>query len=75
MEKLERFLRPPVVFDLVGFQDTTIRELIEAGQFPKPVLIGTGKVKRRVWPESQIRAWIEARIRERDEKQADPLAA
>ena len=60
MEQVERdrFLRPDDVFARVGFQDTTIRKLEKLGQFPQAILIGSGKVKRRVWRESEIIAWM-----------------
>ena len=43
--------------------------LIKEGKFPKPVKLGS----RNVWLESEIDAWFEARIRERDT--ADKVAA
>lgn len=72
MDKVERLIRPAVVFTRVGFGDTTIRELEKRGKFPSPIYIGCGKVKRRVWRETEIDAWIAERIAERD---AQPRAA
>lgn len=64
--KIERLLRPHAVYALVGMGDTWIRELEKQGKFPRPVYIGTGKVKRRAYRESEIQAWIAERIAERD---------
>ena len=63
---IERLLRPHAVYALVGMGDTWIRELEKQGKFPRPVYIGTGKVKRRAYRESEIQAWIAERIAERD---------
>jgi predicted DNA-binding transcriptional regulator AlpA len=64
--KIERLLRPDAVYALVGMGDTWIRKLTDEGKFPKPLYIGTGKVKRRAYRELEIAAWIADRIAERD---------
>ena len=66
MSEVERLLRPGEVFARVGMGDTWVRALTKKGLFPQPLYIGTGKVKRRVYRESEIEAWITARIAERD---------
>ncbi len=40
---------------------TRIYEEIRQGRFPRPVKLG----RKSVWPESEVRAWIEARKAER----------
>lgn len=40
---------------------TKLYEEMKAGRFPKPVKLG----RKSVWPESEVRAWIEARKAER----------
>jgi predicted DNA-binding transcriptional regulator AlpA len=42
---------------------------IQAGLFPRPVKVGS----RNLWPEDEVDAWIESRIRARDV--ANPEAA
>lgn len=64
----ERLLRPNEVYGRVGMGDTWIRELEKQGKFPRPVHMGTGKVKRRAYRESEINAWIAERISERDDR-------
>jgi prophage regulatory protein len=71
MNQVERLLRPQVVYDRVGMRETWVRELEKQGKFPRPVYIGTGKVKRRAYRESEIDAWIVERISERDGKQQE----
>lgn len=67
----ERLLRPHTVYARVGMGDTWIRELEKQGKFPRPVYIGTGKVKRRAYREREIEAWIAERIAERDRPQQE----
>lgn len=61
-EKPERLLRLAEVIARVGFGKTAIYDRIRAGTFPKPVPLG-GVV---AWVESEIDAWIAARIAARD---------
>jgi predicted DNA-binding transcriptional regulator AlpA len=42
--------------------DRTIRSLIASGEFPKPVTVS----KTDLWVESEIDAWIDYKIAERD---------
>lgn len=46
----------------VGLGRSAIYERIAAGTFPRPVKLGASSV----WVESEVEAWIAARIRERD---------
>lgn len=45
------------------YNKTYIYAKIRAGDFPKPVTIGANRV---AWVESEIDAWMRARIAERD---------
>lgn len=46
-----------------GISRTTMKRMTEAGTFPRPVRLG-GKV---AYVSSEIKAWIDTRIAERDE--------
>jgi len=55
----KKLLRLPVVCDRVGYSRSTVYLLINRSEFPKPISIGERAV---AWLESDIDAWIEARI-------------
>ncbi len=61
--------KPPRLLRIAGVQERTalsrssIYRLMSANHFPRPVPLGE---HGRGWLESEIEAWIEARIRERD---------
>jgi prophage regulatory protein len=57
-------LRP---FKGIRFSRQWIVKLVAAGKFPKPISLGEQSVG---FIESEIDAWIDARIRERDQKRA-----
>jgi len=59
--KLER------VKDRISLSKTTIYAWAALGLFPKPVSFGHGMSR---WVEEEINAWIEARIKARDERAA-----
>jgi prophage regulatory protein len=48
----------------ISYSDTQIWRLVKDGLFPKPIKIGGG---RNAWLESEIDAYIEAKIAERDQ--------
>lgn len=56
-------LRLPAVKDRTGLSRSRIYELLEAGQFPKPVKL-SGRIN--AWPDNEVAAWIAARIAERE---------
>jgi len=60
---VERFLRRAAVESATGLPRSTIYDMIADGRFPKPVKIGP---KVAAWRESEIIAWQQARIAERD---------
>jgi prophage regulatory protein len=57
--KPEKLLRLADVRDRVPYSRSTIYQKINRGEFPKPVSLGERAV---AWLESEIDAWIEARI-------------
>lgn len=59
-----RFLRLTEVRARVPYSRATIYRLIAAGQFPRPYSLGGRAV---AWLESEIDAWIEARVNGRDQ--------
>lgn len=55
---MSKILRRKQVIEKTGLSKSTLYEEIEAGNFPKPVLLS----KRTVgWLESQVDDWIRAR--------------
>jgi prophage regulatory protein len=63
----ETLLRKRAVCERTGLPPASLHERIVAGRFPKPVLIGARAV---AWVESEVQAWIEQRIAERDSERA-----
>lgn len=65
MEGQVRILREPEVSYKTNMTREMIRRLENAGQFPKRIKLS----KRAVgWIESEIDAWIEAKMKERNEQ-------
>lgn len=58
-----RFLRRPEVSRLTGIQRTTVYKLEAEGLFPKRVSLGGRAV---AWIESEVIAWMTARVAARD---------
>ena len=61
---MSRFLRRRSVEDRTGLSRSTIYLQVQCGTFPRPVRIGGRAV---AWLESDIDAWIEARLADRAE--------
>ena len=53
-----KLLRLPQVKDLTGLSRATIYRYVDAGDFPRPVKLGTRAV---AWHASDVAAWIEGR--------------
>ena len=49
--------------DLIGLKTAALYRLVQKGQFPKPIKISTKLVG---WVESEVIAWLESRIAQRD---------
>lgn len=54
----DRHLRRPTVEEITGLSRSSIYEMMERGEFPRPVRIGRRAV---AWPESKIVAWLAGR--------------
>ncbi|WP_256801998.1 helix-turn-helix transcriptional regulator [Rodentibacter ratti] len=61
----ERFLRVDDVINLTGLSRSTIYDKTRLGKFPEAVNLG-GNAK--AWLESEVRAWMNARIEQRNNK-------
>ena len=59
-------IRSPDVQKRVGLKKSAIYAGIRDGSFPKPIKLGTGPHCAVGWLESEITAWLKARIAERD---------
>ncbi len=55
----ERFMRLPEVIRVSGLSRATIYELMRKDAFPQNVSLGGRNV---AWPESEINAWVKARM-------------
>ncbi len=60
----KRILRRAEVTMRTGLSNTSIHREVQAGRFPKQVALGRRAVG---WIESEVDAWLEARMRARDE--------
>ena len=58
----QRLLRLAAVTSKIGLGPTKVYELIKAGDFVRPLKAG----RASLWVESEVDAWIAARIGERD---------
>src|SRR5262245_42660999 len=63
------FLRSRGVSTRTGLSRTTIWRLIKAKKFPRPVPI-TDSGYAVGWVESEVEAWMQARIEQRDQQEA-----
>ena len=57
-------LRLPAVTQRTGLSRSKLYELLERGDFPRPVKAGGGRLN--FWPDHEIAAWIEAQIEARE---------
>ena len=63
MPSAERFLRRREVCELTGLSRSAIYSLMQADKFPKPVKLGEKAV---AWPLSDIVAWQQERLAQRE---------
>jgi prophage regulatory protein len=61
----QTLLRRPDVQARTGLSRSRLYELMDAGDFPKPVPLSQ---RARAWVEAEVQAWIVARIAERDRR-------
>ncbi|WP_171132750.1 MULTISPECIES: AlpA family transcriptional regulator [unclassified Ruegeria] len=55
---LEKHYRRTEVEEITGLSRSTIYDMMNRGEFPRPVRLTTKAVR---WPESLIRGWLENR--------------
>lgn len=63
----DRLIRLPEVSSITGCGRTKIYELERAGKFPKRIPLGA----TTTWSEREVRAWVQERIAERDQGEAE----
>lgn len=69
VERLNRIIRKKDLPNYCGLQRTQIEQLIERGEFPKPIpLSDTGRAIG--WIESELWAWQQQRLAKRETKSA-----
>ncbi|WP_367155647.1 helix-turn-helix transcriptional regulator [Methylomonas sp. HYX-M1] len=61
-----KILRKPDVLAKLGIKETLFKKMIKAGAFPGPILLGGEDAKATGWLESEVDAWIDQKIAERD---------
>lgn len=61
--KYEILLRKPEVLRMIGLSNSSFYQLIKDGKVPRGVPIG---IRSRAWPASEINAYIEKCIAQRD---------
>ena len=59
-----RFVRQGTVLERTNISRSTLYELINAGQFPRPMKICGGRIN--LWPEHEVTAWLVARMADRE---------
>jgi prophage regulatory protein len=59
----DRILRLEAVIEFSGLSETVIEDLVKRGRFPNAVRISD---RAKGWLWSELRAWLDQRIRERD---------
>lgn len=62
-ELVMRILRMKMVVEITGLARSTVYKYIAEGIFPKPITLGSRSVG---WVESEVFAWIQARVAERN---------
>ena len=66
MSSTPRLLSKKQLKELVLYSHQHVQRLEHAGLFPKRVRLGNFRGSRVGWIESEIRAWLQARIDSRD---------
>ena len=75
-EGFDPLMRFTAVCAATALSRTTIYKLVREGKFPMPLHLGQrGQGFEMAWPESEIRAWIDSRKAERDERARQLLAS
>ena len=61
---MQKLLRLPEVIERTSLKRSTIYDLMEKGAFPRPVKISGAR--QNAWVESEVDAYVSARIAERE---------
>lgn len=61
-----KILRQPEVLAKMGVKETWLKKMVRAGTFPAPIKMGDSEGCSIGWLESEVDAWIDHRIAERD---------
>ena len=64
---MQRFLRRSDVQQVCGLPTSSLYELMDRGEFPKPIRLSARTV---AWLESEVAEWQQARIAQRDQEAA-----
>ena len=56
---MTKFLRLPAVIERTGLSRSTIYEMVDRGDFPRPVKIGARAI---AWPAERLDAWAAERM-------------
>ena len=56
---MTKFLRLPAVIERTGLSRSTIYEMVDRGDFPKPVKIGARAI---AWPSESLETWAAERM-------------
>jgi prophage regulatory protein len=56
---MTKFLRLPAVIDRTGLSRSTIYEMVERGDFPRPVKIGARAI---AWPIERLEDWMAEKV-------------
>lgn len=56
---MTKFLRLPVVIERTGLSRSTIYEMMDRDEFPRPVKIGARAI---AWPNERLEAWMAERV-------------
>lgn len=59
-------MRRAEVLKKVGLSKTTLQSLMDAGEFPKPVKLGGQDARAVGWVDTEVDAWIDQKISDRD---------
>ena len=62
---MNKLIRIRKVQEMVGISKSYIYQLMHTGHFPKPISLVPGG-SSVAWVESEVTAWINSRIEERD---------
>lgn len=59
MENKEKFLKLAKVAEITSLGETSIKRLINKGQFPKPIKLSA---RRNAWLEHEVHDWMKKKI-------------